>query len=58
MRILVIEDEVLIVDFPIDRVADAAHIGRLPPTTSAIVFADRACCVRRVVTAGGSPGVR
>jgi hypothetical protein len=58
MRILVIEDEALIADLPIDRVADAARIGRLPPTTSAIVCADRARGVRWVLTAGASPGVR
>ena len=34
------------------------RIGRLPPSTAAILCADRARCVRRVVTAGESPGVR
>lgn len=58
MRILVIEDEALTADFVMDCVADAARIGLPPPTASAIVCADCARCVRRVVTAGGSPGVR
>jgi hypothetical protein len=43
MRILVIEDEVLIVDFPIDRVADAARTGRQPRPRSWVPIAPVVC---------------